>query len=99
METVDASTAVHFALYFCLGLVVRDRYILAFSIGIIWELFEYFVTRNFTELLTLYWPIPRRYWDETNYNRTMDIFANMAGYTMGNVVYKRFIQKPTEINS
>ena len=63
-------------------------------IGILWEIFEYFITKNkFTRnLLIKYWFIPKSIWDEDafNINRVSDIIFNMLGYHYGNISTYKF---------
>ena len=90
-QAVDPLTVSHFVLYFVIAFFIRNNYLFAFLLGIWWEIIEYTITSNFSDLLERYWPIPRVYWEEKSiYNRGMDIVANMAGYTMGTIAYNRF---------
>lgn len=90
-QILDFASVTHFLGWFIMGIFVKKRYILVFTLGLIWELFEYYVTReNETtrELLVKYWPIPQRVWEEKNImNKVMDIVFNMSGYYLGNILY------------
>ena len=58
-------------------------------LGIIWEIFEYLIANNkiTRNLLIKYWPIPVRYWDETNiWNKIFDMIFNLSGYYVGNMI-------------
>lgn len=87
---VDLHSIVHFVNFFILGYFIRDRYTLAFIIGIVWEIFEYYVTRHqgISQLIKKHWVIDKKYWDESHpLNPVYDILFNMCGYYAGNYVY------------
>jgi hypothetical protein len=89
-EVIDILSLVHFIIYLCLGIIVKNEYQFALMIGIVWEIFEYFVTNyKYTrELLIKYWPINLKYWEEKNrLNKVFDIMFNMMGYHIGNQIY------------
>jgi hypothetical protein len=93
---IDILSLIHFIQYIVFGIFLKDNYILALLIGILWEIYEYFVTTHpYTkQLLIRYWPIPQRYWDERNINnKYADIMINMLGYYIGNqiTIDQRFI--------
>jgi len=85
----DFLSIVHFFWFYLLGLFLKNNYLTAFAIGVLWEVFEYYITvkneitRN---LLINYWPVPQRIWDEEafNKNRFSDLIFNMLGYHFGN---------------
>ena len=80
----DFLSVVHFLSFYLLGLVIKKSYVLAFCLGVIWELLEYVITsKSYSrKLLIKYWPVPREIWDERllNINRFTDILFNMLGY-------------------
>ena len=85
---IDILSISHYINYVILWIYVKNNYILAFVLGIIWEIFEYYITNyEYTKnLLIKYWFIPQKYWEEKNkYNRVFDIIFNMIGYTIGNL--------------
>ena len=83
----DIMSLTHILLYIIIGIFIKNHYIFALILGILWEIFEYIIanipyTRH---LLELYWPIPSKYWNETNkLNPMVDIICNMIGYYIGN---------------
>ena len=84
---IDLYSIIHFLNFFILGLILKNKYAFAFVIGIVWEVFEYYVTHHdyTSALIKKYWPIPQKYWDESNcLNPVFDIFFNMSGYYLGN---------------
>ena len=83
---IDILSLVHFIIFFVFGLFVKNKYIFAFLIGVIWEIIEYYVVNNNRQLLINYWPIPQKYWDETHkLNPPFDLLFNMSGYYLGNL--------------
>jgi hypothetical protein len=88
-QIIDEMSIVHFFNFFILGLLLKNRLLFAFLLGIAWELFEYQFTRDETirKLLIKYWPIPKRLWEENNIlNRVFDLCCNMIGYYFGNKI-------------
>ena len=86
-QFVDPLTITHFAYYFIYGLYFKNKYLLAFILGVLWELFEYgLATNNYTkEYLIKNWPVPYKYWAEKNiFNKVFDLIFNMLGYHLGN---------------
>lgn len=90
----DFLSVCHFIIYYVIGRYIKNNYQLAFVLGILWEIFEYFITKNkFTRnLLIKYWFIPKSIWDEDafNINRVSDIIFNMLGYHYGNISTYKF---------
>tara|TARA_Y100001970_G_scaffold269563_1_gene362218 strand:- start:503 stop:784 length:282 start_codon:yes stop_codon:yes gene_type:complete len=85
---IDLLSLFHFLLYFCIGLFYKDKYLIIFIIGIIWEIFEKFIiTTEYTrDLLLEYWFIPELYINDTLEHSIVDIIINMIGYTIGNKI-------------
>lgn len=85
VKTVDLFTLNHILLWIFIGYLYPNRYYLAFFLGILWELFERFVVYEKTlyRLVKTYWPVPERYWNETDKNSLLDIGVNMVGYYIG----------------
>ena len=85
---VDILSLSHFIFFLIFGLYVKNRYILAFLLGIVWEIFEYLVVNNdyIKPLLIKYWFIPQKYWEEKYViNRVTDLIFNILGYYGGNL--------------
>lgn len=84
-KTVDLFTLNHILLWIGIGYVYPNKYYLAFFLGILWELFERFIVYDKTayHLVKTYWPVPERYWNETDKNSILDIGVNMVGYYIG----------------
>lgn len=87
-KKIDEFSLLHFIQFFILGLITKNDYKLAFTLSILWEIFEYYVTTNkiTKEYLRKYWIVPERIWAEKNSNRLYDIFFNMIGYHLGNIL-------------
>jgi hypothetical protein len=87
----DFLSIIHFFWFYLLGKIIKNNYLFAFILGIIWEILEYFITKYpFTRnLLIKYWLIPKKIWDEDafNINRVSDILFNMLGYHFGTKNY------------
>ena len=86
---IDRMSIIHFIIYMIFGLLVKNKYEVALLIGIIWELFEYTITKwdYSRELLKQNWPIPEKYWNEKNiFNKLFDLVFNMFGYYIGNKI-------------
>jgi len=87
-QILDLASVAHFFGWFIVGIFIKRKFHLVFILGLIWELFEYFVSRNETtrNLLIKYWPVPQRLWEERNImNKVMDMTLNMSGYSLGNL--------------
>ena len=87
-QIFDYFTLVHFFGWFIVGMFIKRKLHLVFIIGLMWELFEYFVSHNeiTRELLIKYWPVPQRLWEEKNIlNKVLDMVVNMSGYSLGNM--------------
>lgn len=80
---------IHFTYYYILGLYVKNNYTIALIFSILWEIFEYLITKcSITRnLLIKYWFVPQEIWDEDifNRNRLSDLIFNMLGYHFGNI--------------
>jgi len=86
---IDLMSISHLVWYMILGIFVKEQYMLAIILSILWEIGEYYVVNHPTtrRLLKLYWPIPQKYWDERHrLNPVFDILFNMVGYYMGNKI-------------
>jgi|LakMenEpi03Aug12_release.lakeMendotaPanAssembly.Ray.scaffolds.fasta_scaffold1058811_2 hypothetical protein len=90
-KKVDLLTIAHFIQWFIIGIIFPKRYVLAFILGIIWELFEIFIVENKTmyNFVKNNWFISENYWNETMTNKGIDIVTNMLGYIIGsNIIGK-----------
>ena len=88
-KIIDEMSLLHFLNFFILGCIFKNKYEFAFFLGILWEIFEYIITRDkhIKKLLIKYWPIPKRLWEEKNIlNRVFDLLFNMIGYYFGNKI-------------
>jgi len=91
---VDFHSIIHFINFFIFGYFINDRYALAFIIGIVWEIFEYYITKHraISKLIKKHWTISKKYWDESHHlNPVYDILFNMCGYYAGNYIYSNNI--------
>ena len=73
----------HFILYFIVGLICHNQFLLFLLIGTGWELFEY-ISYLYTK---------NKFW--TNNQTTFqygDIIANTFGYLMGGIIKKIFLR-------
>ena len=86
-DPIDILSLSHFINYFMVGLYVKNNHLLAFVIGIIWEIMEYIIVNiPYTRKLVLqYWPITIKRW-ENKWNKMFDIIFNMLGYMVGNYI-------------
>jgi hypothetical protein len=84
-KNVDLLTIVHFVQWFIIGIIFPKRYVLAFILGIIWEIFEIFIVENKTmyNFVKNNWFISENYWNETMTNKGIDLVMNMLGYIIG----------------
>ena len=86
----DFLSIMHFLIYFAFGILVKGQYNLVLLLGLLWEIFEYTITKCQVtrELLIKYWIIPQKIWDEDfiNLNRISDLFFNFLGYYVGNQI-------------
>ena len=87
-KTLDVFTFNHILLWVIIGFIYPKKYYLALFLGILWELFERFIVyeKNLYYLVKTYWPVPEKYWNETNKNSIIDICVNMVGYYVGSYI-------------
>ena len=91
-QIIDIYSIFPFITDFIFGLYFKNKYVLAFILGILWELFEYGLAQNNNtkEFLIKYWPVPYKYWAEKNiFNKVFDLIFNMLGYHLGNISNKK----------
>ena len=86
---IDFLSFVHVITYLVIGIFVKDQYVLAFVIGVIWEIVEYMMVNNprIRKLIIDYYPIRIEKWED-KYNKFFDLVFNMIGYYIGNKLSK-----------
>ena len=86
---IDFLSFVHVITYLVIGIFVKDQYVLAFVIGVIWEIVEYMMVNNprISKLIIYYYPIRIEKWED-KYNKFFDLVFNMIGYYIGNKYFK-----------
>ena len=85
---IDLASYSHFLTFFILGVFVKDKYKGALVLGILWEIFEYFISYNqdTNQFIVDNWVIPEYYWNDTFHHKVTDILFNMVGYHIGNLI-------------
>ena len=88
MNTVDIASFLHFFNFMILGILIKNQYLMAFLIGILWEIFEYLSIRNKTinNILNQHFYKYKPLWNEINTNKITDLIINMIGYYIGNKI-------------
>ena len=86
IKNLDFLSIIHFLIYFFIGLYWKGHYEIIFIIGVLWEIFEYYMVNNkkTKQLLYKLWPIPEKYWYDSFEHSIIDIAINMLGYYVGN---------------
>ena len=58
-------------------------------LGILWELFEYMIVKVdvLYNLTKQYWFVPEKYWNESIYNKIIDMIFNILGYSLGCYIF------------
>ena len=81
-------TINHFIIWFIIGTIVPNKYVLALALGILWELFEQFVVfyKPLYAFVKKHWFVPEQYWNERPVNIITDLFVNLLGYYMGSKI-------------
>ena len=82
---IDFLSFIHFIGYLFIGIFIKDKYVLVFTIGVIWEIVEYIMVNNhhIKKLILEYYPIRIEKWED-KYNKMLDLLFNMTGYYIGN---------------
>tara|TARA_Y100000817_G_scaffold304232_1_gene287028 strand:- start:186 stop:467 length:282 start_codon:yes stop_codon:yes gene_type:complete len=85
---IDVLSVGHFTFFFILGIFVKDKYKGALLLGILWEIFEIFISHNQTikNFIVENWVVPEYYWNDTFSHKITDIIFNMIGYHIGNLI-------------
>lgn len=78
----DVASFLHLFNFMILGKIMKDNYIIAFLLGLLWEVLEYIVI-NQKKILQY-----DKIWNETLENKKMDIVLNVIGYHIGNYYLK-----------
>ena len=85
-KPIDILTLIHLLQWIIIGYFFPNHYLIALLLGILWELFEYYmlVRVNILYIFTKkYWFVPEKYWNEKIYNKIIDLIVNMIGYYIG----------------
>jgi len=87
-KPIDILTPIHLIIWITIGYFFPNRYLYALILSILWELFEYMLVRVniFYVLMKNKWFVPEKYWNETIYNKIIDIAINMIGYYIGSQI-------------
>lgn len=82
---IDLSHINHFLIYYAIGLVYPDNYMVALLLTFLWEVFEVIIVQNDTLycLTKTHWVVPEKYWNENLENKFFDVIANLCGYFVG----------------
>ena len=85
MPSIDYASILHFFNFMILGIILKEQYLFAFILGILWEFLEYYVTTDpeYRYYLVYYFSDMQFLWDESIHNKITDIIINMVGYTVG----------------
>lgn len=82
LEYLNLFTFVHFILWFTIGTLYPNHYIIVFILSVIWEVSEGYIARDplLHSILTKYWFVPEKYWNEGIGNKIIDVVVNLIGY-------------------
>ena len=85
-QHIDILSLFHFLIYLIIGKYIKNNYKLIIFISILWELFEYFISRTvpIKDFLKKYWIVPFKYWNDSFEHSLVDISFNLLGYYIGN---------------
>ena len=85
----DLASFLHLFNNIILGIIMKNNYVIAFLLGILWEIFEkFFVKKNMNKLNKHKFTKKYEYlWNETLLNQFVDIIINMIGYYIGNKIF------------
>jgi hypothetical protein len=84
-KPIDILSLSHLITWVAIGYYFPNNYLYALLLSILWELFEYMIVKVdvLYDLTKKYWFIPEKYWNETIYNKILDVVINMIGYYIG----------------
>ena len=85
-ENIDILSLSHFIIYLIIGIYYKNNYTIIVIISLLWEQFEYIISRNVFIHTTIekFWPIPRSMWYDSKEHSLIDISINLIGYHIGN---------------
>jgi len=85
-ENIDILSLFHFIIYLIIGKYYKNNYMIIILISLLWEQFEYIISRNSFIRTTIeeFWPIPSSMWKDSKSHSLIDIFINLLGYHIGN---------------
>ena len=85
-ENIDILSLSHFIIYLIIGIYYKNNYTIIVIISLLWEQFEYIISRNVSIRTTIVkiWPIPSSMWYDSKEHSLIDIFINLIGYHIGN---------------
>jgi hypothetical protein len=85
-QDIDKFHIVHLIEWIIFGYLFPKKYLLAFTLMILWELGEKIISSNKTlyNFFKKYWTLTSsKYWNETNTNKLIDMIMNIIGYYIG----------------
>jgi hypothetical protein len=87
--SIDILTVVHFLLWLTVGYIFPNKYKIIILLAILWELFEYMIVKVdvLYNLTKKYWFVPEKYWNESIYNKIIDMIFNILGYSLGCYIF------------
>lgn len=85
-NNLDILSIFHFIIYLILGIYYKGNYSVILLISLLWEQFEYIISRNsfIRNKIEEFWPIPSNLWYDSNIHSLTDISINLIGYHIGN---------------
>ena len=88
---IDIWSLTHFILFMYFGIIFPNKLFLFFMIGILWELFEDYLSKKSTTQMADCKGNPRQFWckgyeDGYWYGKMDDIFVNTFGYLLGTYI-------------
>jgi hypothetical protein len=87
---VDIFHIVHLIEWIIFGYFFPNKYLLAFTIMILWELGEKIISTNKTlyNFFKKNWTLTSpKHWNETNTNKLLDMIKNIIGYYIGSNIH------------
>ena len=91
---IDFLSFMHIINNMIIGIFLKNKYLLVFFIGILWEIIEYMIvnTQYFKKLILQYYPIKIEKWEDIT-NKSFDLIFNMIGYYIGNQINIKYDSK------
>ena len=83
--SIDFLSGVHIINNIIIGAYLKNKYLLVFLLGVLWEILEYAIVKNqyLIKIILKYYPVKIEKWEDTN-NKFFDLVFNMIGYYIGN---------------